>query len=130
MSIDISLVLIYIIFIWLVALHTFEEISCNIMDAKIGHIKMTKNKYLIGASVISTANLVTLILLVIGNPIGLFLGLFTSAAIGVFQVVVHTIGFLREHKTARGLGAGFYSSIPLAIVGMVLLFQFVRAITS
>lgn len=123
-----SLVLSYIVFIWLVALHTFEEISSNAMEMQFGHIKMTKNKYLIGASIISTVNLATLTTLVIDLPIGLYLGLFTTAIFGIFQGVIHTIGYLRENKKARGLGVGFYTSIPLAIVGIVLFVQFERLI--
>jgi len=130
MTPETTLILSYIAFVWLVALHTFEEISCNVMEARIGHIKITKNKYLIGASIISTVNLVTLALLVIGLPFGLYLGLFTSAIIGIFQGVIHTIGYLRENKTARSLGAGFYSSIPLAIVGIIVFTQLVRVIIS
>ena len=130
MSPNTILILSYIAFMWLVILHTFEEISCDIMQARIGHVRMTKSKYLIGASIISTANLVTLALLVLGLPIGLCLGLFTSAVIGVFQAIIHTIGYLRENKTARGLGAGFYSSLPLALVGIGVFIQLVRALIS
>jgi hypothetical protein len=130
MSSETTLILSYIAFVWLVALHTFEEISCNVMEARIGHIKMTKNKYLIGASIISTVNLVTLALLVIGLPFGLYLGLFATAIIGIFQGVIHTIGYLRENKTARGLGAGFYSALPLALVGIIVFTQLVRVIIS
>ena len=125
---DITLILSYIVFVWLVALHTFEEISSNAMEMQFGHIKMTKNKYLIAASIISTVNLVTLALLVIGLPIGFYLGLITTAIIGIFQGVIHTIGYLRENKTARGLGVGFYTSIPLSIVGIVLFIQIGRLI--
>jgi hypothetical protein len=44
------LILSYILFIWLVVLHTFEEISCDIIGLELGHIKLTKNRYLLGAS--------------------------------------------------------------------------------
>ena len=91
---------------------------------------MTKKKYLFGASMVSTVNLLTLAFLVIGLPLGYYLGLFTSTIIGVFQGIVHTIGYLRENKTARGLGAGFYSSIPLALFGIVLFSQFIWVIIS
>jgi len=120
------LILSYIAFIWTVVLHTFEEISCGIMELQLGRIKMTKNRYLLGASAISTVNLGTLALLVLGVPTGYYIGLFTSAIFGVIQAVVHGIGFLRESKNARGMGAGFYSSIPLAIVGLIVLIQIIR----
>jgi hypothetical protein len=127
---DTILILSYIAFIWLVILHTLEEISCGVMELQIGHIKMTRNRYLLGAGVISTVNLVTLMLLVLGLSAGYYLGLFTSATIGILQVFVHGIGYLRENKKMRGMGAGFYSSIPLAIVGIIVFVQLLRAILS
>ena len=42
----------YIIFIWFVLLHTLEEIACDIMETQIGHIQMTRNKYLLGVAAI------------------------------------------------------------------------------
>ena len=95
-----------------------------------GRLRMTRKKYLLGASMISTINLVTLALLILGQPAGYYFGLFTSAIIGVFQGIVHTIGYLRENKIARGLGAGFYSSIPLALFGIVLFTQLIWVIIS
>ena len=98
------------------------------MEAQIGHIKMTKNKYLLGASIISTVNFVTLALLVYDLPTGYYLGLFTSAIFGIFQAVVHSIGYLKENKTTRSLGAGFYSSLPLALISIPLFIQLLKAI--
>ena len=128
MSSNTILVLSYVVFMWLVILHTFEEISCNIMEAQIGHIRMTKNKYLLGASIISTVNLTTLALLIMDLPAGYYLGLFTSAIFGVFQAVVHSIGYLKENKNARGLGAGFYSSLPMALISIPLFIQLLKAV--
>ncbi|MBT3337337.1 MAG: hypothetical protein HN855_08785 [Anaerolineae bacterium] len=129
MSPNTILILSYILFIWLVVLHTFEEISCDVMGLELGHIKLTKNRYLLGASFISTLNLGTLALLVLGLPVGYYLALFTSAVLGVFQALVHTIGYIREVKKARGLGAGFFSSLPLAIAGVIVLIQLIQAIS-
>ena len=120
------LILSYIAFTWMVILHTLEEIACGIMEMQIGHIKMTGNRYLVVASAITTVNLGTLALLLLGMPAGYYLGLFTTAVVGVFQAIVHSIGYLREGKRARGLGAGFYSSIPLVIVGLVVFVQLLR----
>ena len=122
------LILSYIAFIWMVIIHTFEEISSGIIDTQIGPIKVTRNRYLMGASAISTINLGTLALLVLGVPLGYYIGIFTSAIIGVFQAIVHSIGYIRENRKARGLGAGFFSSIPLAIVGLIVLFQIIQII--
>ena len=124
------LILLYIAFIWAVILHTLEEISCGIMELQLAHIKMTRNRYLVAASAISTVNLGTLAMLVLGLPMGYYMGLFTSATIGVFQAIVHSIGYLRENRKARGLGAGFYSSIPLAIIGLIVFVQIIRIIAA
>jgi len=120
------LILSYSIFIWMVVLHTFEEIACGIMELQLGPIKLTKKRYLLAASAISTVNLATLALLVCGAHTGYYMGLFTSAIMGVAQAIVHGIGYLRENKNARGMGAGFYSSIPLASVGLIVFIQIVR----
>ena len=124
------LILSYIAFVWMVILHTFEEISCGIMELQLAHIKMTRHRYLVAASAISTVNLVTLAMLVLDLPVGYYVGLFTSATIGVLQAIVHSIGYLRENRKARALGAGFYSSIPLAIAGLMVFVQIVRIIAA
>ena len=49
------LVLSYIVFVWLVILHTLEEIACGIMELQIGHLKMTGNRYLLASSAITTS---------------------------------------------------------------------------
>jgi hypothetical protein len=121
-----ALLYIYILFIWLVVLHTFEEISQDIFELKVGPIKITKKKYLFVASLISTINLGTLALLVAGNRTGLYLGVLTSSIIGVSQGIVHTIGFIKENRKPKGVGAGFYSSIPLSIIGLVLLYKIIQ----
>jgi hypothetical protein len=72
----------------------------------------------------------TLALLVLDLTPGYYIGLFTTAVIGILQGVVHGVGFLREGRKARGIGAGFYSSIPLAIVGLVVFVQLVQMISS
>ena len=127
---NLALILTYIIFIWVVILHTFEEISCGIMELELGKIKVTQNKYLFAAGGISTLNLGTLALLILGIPAGFYLALFTSAIIGILQAVVHSIGYIREGKKARGIGSGFYTSIPLAIVGLIVLLQIIQIISA
>jgi len=116
----------YILFIWLVVLHTFEEISQSIFDLKVGPVNITKKKYLFVAGLISTVNFGTLALLVAGNRAGLYLGIFTSSIIGVSQGIVHTIGYFKENRKPKGVGAGFYSSIPLSIIGLVLLYKILQ----
>ena len=121
------LVLCYIAFAWLVILHTFEEISAGIMEAQIGPVKLTKRKYLIGASLISTVNLGTLALITAGSLFGYYLGFFTTAIFGVFQAVIHIFGYFREQRASRGLGAGVFSSIPLAIVALLVFVQLINS---
>ena len=130
MPANLALILTYIIFIWVVILHTFEEISCGIMELELGKIKVTRNKYLFAASGISTLNLGTLALLILGIPAGFYLALFTSTIIGILQAVVHSIGYIREGKKARGIGSGFYTSIPSAIVGLIVLLQIIQIISA
>ena len=72
-----TVILLYILFSWLVILHTFEEMAQGIFELKVGKIKLTKKKYLLGASLITTLNLGTLAIIVSGNKIGFYLGIFT-----------------------------------------------------
>ncbi len=118
-----TIILLYILFIWLVVLHTFEEILQGIFELKIKKIRLTKIKYLIGASLITTVNLGTLALLVYGNKMGLYLAIFTTSIFGILQAVVHSIGFIKEGGKTKNIGAGFYSSIPLSIVAAILLYH-------
>ena len=90
---DQVLILSYIAFAWLVILHTLEEIACGIMVLQIRPIKMTGSRCLLAASAISAVNLGTLALLVLGVPAGYYVGLFTSAVVGVFQAMAHSIGY-------------------------------------
>jgi hypothetical protein len=117
----------YAIFIWLVVLHTFEEIASGIFDLEIGSHKPGKNRYLLVASGISTLNMVTLVLLILSTLAGNIIGLFTTAIFGILQGLVHTVGYFREGRKARGLGAGFYSAIPLTIVGAITFYLLLRS---
>lgn len=121
-----SISLLYIFFIWLVLLHTFEEISQGIFGLKIGRIHFSMRKYLAAASMISMVNLATLALLVLEYRSGLYCGLFTSSVVGILQLPVHTVGFIKEGGKARKLGSGFYSSIPLAITGCIQLYFIIK----
>lgn len=118
-----TIILLYILFIWFVVLHTFEEMAQGIFELKIGKRNLTKKKYLIGASLITTVNLGTLALIVSENKTGLYIGIFTASIFGILQAVVHTIGFIREGRKAKKIGVGFYSSIPLSIVAAILLYH-------
>ena len=62
-----TIILLYLLFIWFVVLHTFEEIAQGIFELKIGGISLNKKKYLIVASFITTVNLGTLALIICEN---------------------------------------------------------------
>jgi hypothetical protein len=111
-----------------VIIHTFEEISQGIFGLKIGPIKLSTRKYLVGASIISTLNLGTLFLIVSGFRLGLYLGIFTSFIFGIIQALVHAIGFQKAGRKLAKFGAGFYSSIPLAVVGVVLFYNILKVV--
>ena len=89
---------------------------------------MEKKRYLLVASGISTLNMATLVLLTLDLPAGTFIGVFTTAIFGILQGGVHTVGYIREGRQARGLGAGFYSAIPLAIVGVITFYLLLQKI--
>ena len=70
------------------------------------------------------------VLIVLGLPAGYYLALFTSAVIGILQAVVHGVGYFREGRKTRGLGVGFYTSIPLAAAGLIVFIQCLRMISN
>jgi len=123
-----ALILLYILFCWMVLLHTFEEIAQKMYTIEIGPIRLSRRKYLLGASGITTVNLSALALIVIDHRYGLYLGLFTSTVIGFLQLPVHALGFVKEGRKPQRFGAGFYSSIPLAAVSLVLLLNIIKAL--
>ena len=114
------LILAYVGFTWLLILHTFEEIANGVFGLKVGPINLEKNHYLLAASALSTLNLAALALLVAKIPAGFYLGLFVTAIPGVFQGIVHTIGYFKAGRKTRGFGVGFYSAIPLSLWGAVV----------
>ncbi len=118
----------YTIFIWLVVLHTFEEIASGIFELDISGHRPGKKHYLLVASGISTVNMITLVLLILGLTVGTFVGLFTTAVFGLLQGVVHTVGYFREGCKARGLGAGFYTALPLTTIGAVAFYLLLKTI--
>ena len=116
-------VLVYISFIWFLLLHIFEEIAQGIWDTHVFGIALTRRKYLLGASAMTTANLGALALLIAGERTGLYLAAFVGTVAGVGQVFVHAVGYVKEGWKARRLGAGFYSSVPLVLAGGVVLYR-------
>ena len=115
-----GLLLAYIGFTWLLILHTLEEIANGVFGLRLGPLHLEKTRYLLAAGALSTLNLLTLALLAAQIPAGVYLALFVTAIPGVFQGIVHTIGYLKEGRKTQGLGVGFYSALPLSLWGAVV----------
>ncbi len=122
------LVLAYLIFTWLLLVHTLEEIGQGVFSLRLGKHQMTKRRYLFAASLLSALNLSTFGLVLFQVRLGLFLGLFMAAVPGILQGVVHTIGYFLSGRKVTGLGVGFYTSIPLSLAGGWLLFTLMSEI--
>lgn len=127
MSSNPLLIYLYIAFVWLIFAHTLEEIADGVFGLRVGPLHLEKKRYLAAASLLSALNLATLALLMAGLPAGYYLGLFTSAVPGMFQGIIHTIGFVRAGRRPTGMGVGFYSSIPLALVGAAVFYLILLA---
>ena len=124
-----TLLLTYVLFVFFVFVHTLEEISCDIFSLTVRGHRVGKNRYLFAATVMTTINLGTLALLIAGLRAGFYLGLFTSAVIGVFQALVNTVGFIKAGGKMRGVGVGFYSAIPLAARVVTVVENYVAMVT-
>ena len=122
------LVLVYIAFSWLLTLHALEEIASGVIGLKVGPITLTRTRYTLATSGITTVNLGVLALIVLGIPAGYWLGLFTTGLFGVWQGLVHTFGYFRSGRSTHGLGVGFYSSIPLALAGALAFYLLLGAL--
>ena len=66
-----TLAMLYVLFTWLLLIHTMEEIAHGIFELEIGRVKMNRQKYLRAASGITTINLGTLALIIVDSRIGL-----------------------------------------------------------
>lgn len=111
----------YLLMMLLQVWHILEEIGCG--AHKVAH---TLSKYLFAASVLVTINYVGFALILNGNKAGYFIGLFTSAVLAVGNGIVHVIGYIKTKTVRASLGAGFFTGIPLAIVGGFVFYQIIR----
>ena len=121
-----TLLLSYLLLILLQTLHVFEEIAFDIFEIEVGPLHMSRNRYLLAASVLSTLTVLPLALLLYDLPLGYYLGLLTSGVVGTLQGVVHVAGFLKTRTLHRSVGAGLYSAIPLSLVGAAVFVQLLR----
>ena len=105
----------FLLLILLQIYHIFEEIA---MEAY--KLAGSLTKYLLVASVLVTLNVVALYLLLRDLPAG-YLSAAFGALIGIGNGLVHVIGYLRTRSFRGTAGAGFFTGIPLALVGGVVL---------
>jgi hypothetical protein len=111
----------YLLMMLLQTWHILEEIGCGAY--KVAH---TLTKYLFAASVLVTINYVGFALILNGSKTGYIIGLFTSAVLAVGNGIVHIVGYIKTKTLRDSLGAGFYTGIPLAIVGGFVFYQLIN----
>ena len=90
---------------------------------------MTKSKYLLVASVLVTINVVALYLLLRDLPAGYLLAAL-GALIGIGNGLVHVVGYARTRSFRGTAGAGFFTGIPLALVGCIVLYALIGVLVS
>jgi len=103
--------------------HIFEEIGCGAY--KVAH---SLEKYLVAASVLVTINFTAFALILNGNKAGFYLGLLTSGVLAVGNGIVHTVGYIKTKSVRDSLGAGFFTGIPLTIVGGFVFYRLLQAL--
>ena len=98
--------------------HIFEEVGCGAHNIA-GGLK----KYLIVASTLVTLNFTAFGLILYDNKWGYILGIFTSLVLAVGNGVIHSIGWIKTRTNRDSLGAGVFTGIPLALLGVWVFFQ-------
>jgi len=73
-------------------------------------------------------NFTTYILIIQDVRTGYFLGLFTSGVLTIGNGLIHIFGWIKTRSFRDSLGAGFFTGIPLGILGVIVLVQLVRAL--
>ena len=114
----------FLLLILLQIYHIFEEIALEAYK-----LAGSLNKYLLVASVLVTINVVALYLLLRDLPTGYPLA-FLGALIGIGNGLVHVVGYLRTRSFRGTVGAGFFTGIPLALVGGVVLYALIDVFVS
>lgn len=98
-------------------LHILEEIGLGAYR-KAGSLK----RYLKVAAALVVVNAAPLVLMLLGLRVGYLLG-FVGALLGIGNGIVHGAGYLKTRSMRGTLGAGVLSSIPLGLMGIVVLTQ-------
>ncbi|MBC8504498.1 MAG: HXXEE domain-containing protein [Anaerolineales bacterium] len=118
-----TLMLTYLLMMLMQIFHIFEEIGMGAY--KVAH---SLNKYLFAASVLVTINFSAFALIAFNMRFGLFLGLLTSGVLALGNGVVHVFGVIKTKTFRDSLGAGVFTGIPLAIVGLIVFIQLIQNI--
>ena len=98
--------------------HIFEEVGLGAYKIAGG-----LRKYLIVASVLVTLNFTAFTLIHLDFIWGAYLGAFTSLVLAVGNGVIHSIGWIKTRTVKDSIGAGVFTGIPLAILGILVFIQ-------
>ncbi len=118
-----TLLFTYLLMMLLQVFHIFEEIGMGAY--KVAH---SLNIYLFAASVLVTINFAAFALIAFNVRFGLYLGLFTSGVLALGNGVIHVFGLIKTKTFKDSLGAGVFTGIPLAIVGVIVIIQLVQSL--
>ena len=114
----------FLLLILLQIYHIFEEIALEAYK-----LAGSLSKYLLVASVLVTINVVALYLLLRNLPGGYLLAAL-GALIGIGNGLVHMVGYVRTRSFRGTAGAGFFTGIPLAVVGGIVLYALIGVFVS
>jgi hypothetical protein len=103
-------------------LHILEEIGLEAYR-ELGSLK----RYLKVAGVLVTVNFVPLLMMLLEIPGSLVLGL-VGASMGIGNGVVHVVGYLKTRSIRGTVGAGVFTSIPLGMIGVIVLCQLIATL--
>lgn len=112
----------FLLLLLIQTLHIFEELGMGIYQT----IEfLTIKKYLFVSSIITSLSMLTYIAIILELVIGYFFGILVSI-FGIFNFIIHTLGFIMKKKTKGTIAAGFYTGIVLGIFGSVNLFLLIQ----
>ena len=100
-------------------LHILEEIGLEAYR-EAGSLK----RYLKVAGILVVISFVPLFLMLLGISGGRVLGL-VGALMAIGNGIVHVVGYLKTRSMRGTVGAGVFTSIPLGVVGLIVLSRLV-----
>ena len=118
-----TFITLFLIMLLINTLHIFEEIG---MEAYTLIPNGSLKKYLLVASVIMTVNTLIFLAILLDKSYGLTLGIL-SGGFALLNGIIHTAGYIKERKFKGTLAAGFFTGIPLGILGLVVLISIFSA---